>query len=532
MKITRGLEWPKDLDNYRDIALTQTILDGGYGKDAYYLNEHIWYNPGHHFLMAGASVILHKPVPEIIAQYGLIFNILSPIAFYILLRFVFGSPIALISTLAYLISNTVYPDWASSLYSFIPFVIILSQSFLYITINSFYSSIQKKRGLFSYFITGILLGITFLFNTTAALLCTGIIALCFLWEATEKWKSHQLTFLELNRILKKILIIGIPAFLLSLIFVYPILKYYHFKMLNKFPVNWEWPSLSLSNLPHFIGSECLQVTNWIAAFGLIHLIKNKDSHLKVIKRILLTWFTLILFLLFYSYMEKVLRSVTSFDLPSFSPVHQYFFFFKALTFIFFGYGLASLGKILLNTFEKNNHRLSMFKIFSVQSPLKLKITAFALLIIALPVIVLYVYSQDERLGLVKLSFVRQAQTDPLIHSYRWIRENTNPADVFLCSNKYGMRVVAPAGRKVIATHPFFSNPYVSYNERIIDREQMFKDLNNGNVSDTLRLFKKYGATYFITEIPIYRKIHRSCLKLFKKKFICNQIIILKVRELT
>jgi hypothetical protein len=523
LNVTRGLEWPKDLDHYRDIALTQTILDGHYGKDAYYLNEYVWYNPALSFLTAGAGVILDRPAPKIIARVALFFNILAVLAFYILLRVIFGSKIALIGTAAYLISNNIYPDWASSLFSFTPFPIIFSQAFLYITIGFFYWTIKKERGLTPYIITGSLLGITFLFNTTAAIICVGIIVLYFLQQVAVnavEFKIH----------LKRLFSIGIPAFLISLIFIYPILMHYRFKIQNDFPLSWVWPQLKLDNLPRFLLNETLQVTNLIGLFGLLHLAqKNKDTRLEKIKNILLLWVGVILVIFVYSFIETVLRTSKVINLPSFAPVHRYFFFLKALSFIYFGYGAYTLWDIVIKKLESRSHFVSSFKNVLLNNHIKTKIVCCILFSGFLTASVLYVYSKDERLGLVKESFIRQTTTTDLIDSYKWIRQNTESDDVFLCIDKFSMRVVAPAGRKVIATHPFFSNPYVDYKKRANDRNMMLKYLESGDKAKFRILCREYSVKYIILDILFYRKkTHDTFNTLYKEVYRNSSVVILKL----
>ena len=98
-QIIKDLEWPYDLDSYRDMAQVQTILDGDYGKDPYYLNEHVWYTPGCHFIIGGICLLMDKPVPVVIGKIGAYLNLLVPLVFYLMLRLIWGRGTALLGTL-------------------------------------------------------------------------------------------------------------------------------------------------------------------------------------------------------------------------------------------------------------------------------------------------------------------------------------------------------------------------------------------------------------------------------------------------
>ena len=143
--------------------------------------------------------------------------------------------------------------------------------------------------------------------------------------------------------------------------------------------------------------------------------------------------------------------------------------------------------------------------------------------------VLNVYSQNQGLlGIRSDSLQRMSDTD-LIKSYHWIRHNTAEEDVILCSNKYSMRVVAPAGRKVIATHACFSNPYVDFSERNQDRNRMFDFLKSGEVSLFAVLCKKYEAKYIITAIPQFKRVHKAFERVLNRVFTRDGIVIMKIQ---
>jgi hypothetical protein len=45
VRATAGLEWPCDMDIFRDLGGAQAVLDGRAGTDPVYLGETNWFNP-------------------------------------------------------------------------------------------------------------------------------------------------------------------------------------------------------------------------------------------------------------------------------------------------------------------------------------------------------------------------------------------------------------------------------------------------------------------------------------------------------
>ena len=45
IQTTAAVQWPYDLDQFRDIGMAQAVLDHRYGTDHLYLGETIWFNP-------------------------------------------------------------------------------------------------------------------------------------------------------------------------------------------------------------------------------------------------------------------------------------------------------------------------------------------------------------------------------------------------------------------------------------------------------------------------------------------------------
>src|SRR2546429_6403569 len=102
IRTTAGVAWPYDLDQFRDIGMAQAILDHRYGTDHLYLGETIWYNPLVSAIAAAISTISGLAPPVVVTQAGAYLNLFAPIAFYVLVTYLFGRLIALTAAAVFL----------------------------------------------------------------------------------------------------------------------------------------------------------------------------------------------------------------------------------------------------------------------------------------------------------------------------------------------------------------------------------------------------------------------------------------------
>ncbi|HLP61248.1 MAG TPA: hypothetical protein VK186_20565 [Candidatus Deferrimicrobium sp.] len=518
----KSLTWPYDLDQFRDIAQTQTILDDGYGRDPYYLNENTWYNPGLHFIFAAVSLLFNIPVPQVIAQSGPFFIIFAPLAFYYMLKTMFGPWPALIGSAAYLFIPNPYPTWATSLYSPFIFPIIISQAFFYLLIAIFYKTIKKEPSIKQYIFLGILLSFTFLVNTSSAFIGGCMIAFFFLGKMKPGLKNSSRSNYTLTPSLKRFLCFAIPAILISMVFLCFVVFHYRMAIINPMPTNWGWEQLALKGLPQLLKTELFHLPNLIALFGFIHLVIKKQD--EEARRIILYWLGIVLAYLAYYLFSILFKNIITLQLIV--PVHHFFFYLKALSYVLFGYGAV----ILMGMLEKKaaTHFTFVGK-WRQRLTVKYLKPVFYILLAAISVLYIFtLYNRNEYLSASKEASLQRMTDNPAIQSYKWIRKNTKGNDVFLCSNRFSMRVVGPAARKVVATHPYFSNPYVDYETRNIDREKMFEYLETGKFVDFSQLCKKYNVKYVMGSTVVFRKTHPSLQKYLKRVFICGDVVIKKL----
>src|SRR5262245_48579107 len=78
----RGLTQPYDLDQFRDTASAQSIIDGRFPADPDYLGETLWYNPLTSAVIAGLSRVSGLTVSRAQVQVGPILNACVMLAFF------------------------------------------------------------------------------------------------------------------------------------------------------------------------------------------------------------------------------------------------------------------------------------------------------------------------------------------------------------------------------------------------------------------------------------------------------------------
>jgi 4-amino-4-deoxy-L-arabinose transferase-like glycosyltransferase len=526
IQTTANSQWPYDRDHFRDIALTQTIIDNGYGCDPYYSGQYVWYNPGLHFILSGLSLLLGIPVPLLVTKIGTYLNLLPLIAFYIMLRFMLGPIRALAATLVYLFTgNSAFPMWFSAIYSPALYTIIFTQTLFYITLTHFYRTIRTKDTPVHYLVSGALLGLTFLFHTAPALIAGVIIGTILLWETIAGVKAGAAIAEQSKELIKKYSAILISAIPISFVFLYFPFKYYNMKVLNVMPISWINSLFAVEELPELLQIELLQIALIITVLGVVFYFK-KDSENKL-KKIFIVWFTFVfgaMVIYFLNLLPNLLG--TPWRLPV--SVHHFFFYFKVLRHIFLAIGIVALTQIIFDYIKRKSAGIDNFSL-KFNGSNKIKTSAFILGIVLLIGSVIVVYPEGSSIKEVRDYLTKKPMYPHYIKAYHWIRKNTDNQDVFLCSKGLDITVVPPTGRKVVSTYPYFSNPYVNFKQRDRHRKKLFASMERGNAVPFKRLCKKYKIRYIILDRFIYRKkIHPHILRFLKKEFANATLEIFKV----
>ncbi|MEO3470225.1 hypothetical protein AAFN86_00055 [Roseomonas sp. CAU 1739] len=176
--MTGGVHYPPDLDAWRDIGLTQAILDGNWFGDPAYPGELRHYPPLVPALLA-ALVQLVQPDDLLVfwVRAGVWIGLIPVVMFFVLARAMLGQrPAAVGTALFVLLNSAVTPPWISGGYS--PWLLtpILAQAFFFGTVWLIHAR-AAQGGWLSACAIGAAIGTTFLAHAVPGLLLTGILGI-------------------------------------------------------------------------------------------------------------------------------------------------------------------------------------------------------------------------------------------------------------------------------------------------------------------------------------------------------------------
>ncbi len=504
IQTTGDLRWPYDLDQFREIGIAQSILDHRYGTDHLYRGETIWYNPLTSIVVATLTRSTSTPVYLVVTRAGPYLNLLGPIAFYILVAYLFERWTALAATSAFLFAPIgEAPGWAAATYSPWLFSPNFTQAFFYFGLASYAKALRSTSWRWEV-ATGFLLGLTFLGHTAPAVILGAIIVLTTLRRLISAGENRA-------KRLRAPLIILATAFIVSLPFTFSILFHYHLRVANPVPGNWLYPSVDLKNLPELLGSFLSWFT-LVALVGLGAMIKSADRHHR--KALLLVWLIIAVAAVSLNELQQFISPDLHLMLV---PAHHFLFYLHALEDIFFGVGLVWICRFCaqaLPTFFRTRVRAQ---------PAIVGVAILCFLLAAFP-------SYSKRFDFTKarehaIGFQERAD---YFDAYRWILENTKPENVFLSlSGDLDLSIVGPADRKTVVTcQPEFSNPYVSWKDRVETATQIVDKLAVG-APDVRAMLSAAHVDYIITA-PL-NQFDQAEFSFLSKEFGEGNVAIYKTR---
>ena len=519
MRTTGDLSWPYDLDQFREIGMAQSVLDGRYGSDHLYLGETIWYNPLSSTVTAALAHFSGAPVSLMVTRAGAYLNLLGPIAFYLLVFVLFNRPIALAASAAFLFAPIgEAPSWAAASYSPWLFSQNFAQGFFYLTLAVF-SKALKPRSFRWYFGCGLLLGLTFLGHTGPAVLLGAIMVVTAVISWFRRSPRDLKSFVRSTEV-RGLFVIFVVAFVVSLPFTFSILFHYRLHIQNPIPGNWVYAPLAKNNFPRLVASY-LSWFGLLAVIGFIYTILTNSNWQRRV--LLLTWFGLCL--LFVGIGE--VQQVISLNLHLlFVPAHHFLFYFQALEDIFFGAGLIFVCQLILHRLIPKvvAYRGQSSSVF-VRGPAESIIVAAA--VVCVVTLMWPSYSRRFDFTTAREQASGFQERTEYLDAYRWILANTAPTDVFLSlTGDLDLSIVGPAGRKTLVTcQPEFSNPYVDWQSRSATASDIVDKLAQA-APDATAVLAKNSVDYIITW-PI-SGLEFEKLPFLSKQFAEGNVAIYKV----
>lgn len=473
---TAGLTWPYDPDHFRDIAASETVLEHGLGLDPYYKDERWWYNPALPTLIAGIARISGADVPMLYARLGAYLNVLAPIAFYALVRSTSGHVVAAAAVLAYIYATPRGTQaWHTATYSPWLFAATFAQPLFYSTLLAISAMWRRTTG-WSLVVVGIGLGLTFLTHTAPAVLLGLVLALGGLVRVEPGIGGP-------SRVRTAALEVGIPAavaIIVALPFLVPIALEYQFRVQNWYPLEWTYELLELNRIRDLAYTHATPATA-LALVGLWRI--TRSSQAEPDRRILAYWFLANAGLLALGYVRQLSPELKAL-VPAVVPEFHFLSYFRALLAVLAGWGLLATAEGL--------HWALRRTITEQRVP---TVSAVGLCLLAAAALgAMPRLSKRDDLGSPVTTAGARAEQTSLVAGYQWIKANTPRGAVVLAPDDIAQSVVGPAGRRVVAVDRYFSNPYVRYEPRRADRDEMLRLLASSDQVGFCRLAKDYGVS--------------------------------------
>jgi len=526
--LTRDLEWPSEIDFFRDMGAAQSILDGQGGADPAYLFERWWYGPLVPALVGGLSRALDMPLARAFATLGTHLNLAAPIAFYAMMA-VFATPCggsapaltgaspeggptpaappgrraALAALLGFLFFGPrVHPSWLHATYSPWIWPCNFAQALFYSSALFLVWTLRRRSAPAS-IATGVFIGLLLLAHPgpTAILAVAALVVAggdVRLWFQRRKAPTSTVMVPDgsvsprrdvsngrgsAHRTLVLFAIAGSVGALVAWPFLGDVLAHLLRGVRNPTPMEWRPFELEIQYLPRLVRWHGT-LRGFVALVGLVDLICVATAYCRYARRLVLGWGIAVGIGLAHGYAAQLVT------LPPFVPSLHFYLYLHALESVLFGLGVVSATRMLAAVAHKFS-KLARF------SPRSLELGAYSVFAGAL---IVYAASQYDRYrSRMELVYFRHEaiafagkRTAPL---YDWILHHTDPTDVFLAEEEPALFAVVAAGRKVVALEGMFSNPYVDVAGRVGDSRAMFAKLKEGRWSEFLVYVKRYQLRY-------------------------------------
>ena len=511
-----GLNWPPDVDLYRDIGFAQSMLDGRPLSDPLYLGEWLWYNPLVPALIALASLVSGAPAHVAATQLGPWLNLLAPLGFYLLTRRLLGGKVALAALVAFLfVPVGRFPAWASATYSPWLFPGAAVQGLFYLGLLATLFALRTGRRRHA-LLAGATLGLTFLGHTAPAVLLGGL--------SVVLWTAHGLRTKQLCPALGRLGLSLAAAFVVSLPYSGPVLLVYHLDVVNPEPLRWVWQQLALQNLDAFLGANLYPATGLVVA-GAVGLWwrRRRDTEDHGVSTgapvvtVLVGWIVLCGGLVAYGFVWQWLTR-QQIEAPVLLPAHHFLLYLKAAELMLVGLGLVTLARAAAAVADKASPRRRALVRNGLYA-LTLAVTAG----ISYPIFATREAFVGQRL---KAKLLRPS--DEVMGLFRWIRTETDPDDVFLADDHYSLHLLSPAGRKVVAMLPFFSNPFAPWKARHKYRHELFSALQLRRNKKFLSLARQTDLDYVLLKGSAAMRVFGSFPNLLERKKKAGNLHLFKV----
>lgn len=493
---TGDLDWPFDLDHFRDVAQAQTIRDGGWLRDPYYRGEMAWYNPLVPGLVAALSWVADVPAHLVHTRAGAYLNLLPGLALLLLARSFFGWPTALLALTGFLFVRE-EPSWAAPAYSPWLFSGSFAQAFFYLSLAAYLRAARRNTWL-SHMAVGLLVGLTFLAHAAPALMAGALISVGAVFQARTGDAAQR----PIRREARNWSFVVLVALVVATPFLWTILGHYHLAVVNPFPATWLPPSLGLENWRAFASANLApSLFNAFFLVGGVRVALTPGFRLE--RTLLVAWLFVSLSAFVYSAYICQLAAEAGIALPNPVPAHHFLFSFRVLQVLLWAYGVAWLASLPAWLARRSGAPTAAE---GWAAPAReLGIVCVLAGTIAAASFAGQRDREDFEPARARARIINAGPESAELHE--WVRNETQSDDVFLVSENTGMGLIGPAGRRVVVVDRFFSNPYVDWESREDDREEMWESLARGACGRFQELARLRSVTYVLVIVGLSPQLH-------------------------
>ncbi len=478
---TRGLRWPFDEDLFRDIAQAQTMADGGWLSDPFYLGESLWYNPLVPAAIAVGSKILGVPPNEASLRLGPWLGLVGPLAFFVLVAALIGRWGAVAALLLFIFVTPGHlPALQCATYSPWPFAAQVAQGPFFLGLAALVAALARP-GFGRFVLVGVCLGLTFLAHTGPALLLGAISGTLLLLGPSGPGANVVRRLIWLSALIGSALTVASPL-------LWSILGRYHLKVLNPEPGAYVWRGTGLESLEAIlVGALARPVLVGLVLLGVGELMMGRPqvSQRPEGRRVILAWIAWGTALLAYALVQPGLAD-RGLSLPPLVPAFHFWALLGALASLLAADAIAWLGSRLASLWRTKASR---------QTSVSVAVT----LGLGLAMAAAHYPSWRTRWEFTQARRVADfhGSCADRVAAHEWVRGFTRRNDVFLAEHDPGLRVVATAGRKLVAVDSGFSSPFVLLQPRTEAAERMLAALHPGGHETFHPLAVAYRVNYVL-----------------------------------
>lgn len=486
-RTVHDLHWAFEPDFDRDIGYIRSTLDGHFGSDPNIAGEYMWYNPLLYMSETAIVYVTGLPVNIVVARAGAFLNLLGPVFFFFMMIRLFDYKVALAALLSFLFLATGnLPGWGGATYSPWPLADSYVQFLFYLNIFFCYKALSTQK-MYWFMVLGAFLGISFLGHSAPTIII--ILLLISLQGQKVIYAVSKKQFTAIGTYFLQGALTIIPFLILSFPFLYFVLIKYHLHFINRIILQCAPGIFARHNTLELLKLN-ITFSMVVAIIGFVWFYRKYRQ--PIIRSIVFNLLLITLVMYMYEAALPTANRILHIALPDTIPAFHYFFYFKALQSIFFGVGfLALFGPVIqwVSDFiaRKFNVKNSLF---SFNNLVVLFILVFA---------VGYYPIYSNRKDFIEprqQALAKEKQTDN-IEVYNYISKNIPLDKVMLCGHDQSLFPVMATGIKMVSVEIYFSNPYISYERRENDRNDMLSFLTTAKPLSAERLFTDYRVSYIL-----------------------------------